>query len=304
MRRAELLIPQVRRATENERVGSTDGISDEEFLQYFTDAVRMLQRQIVTTNPASFRRVLTVAVTGLESYALPVDMLNRNRIAVLEYSPDALAANYYALELRTELERKSIAGYPTQYILQDKTFLVNAFPVSGQFRLTYDYLIPAVDKRRAAVASSTVGATAITALTLSTSAPYDEDDFDLSDNLTIVGFDGTVKMRGIPYTGVTTGVVAIQGSSYTFPSGSTIAVGDYAVLGINASSHPLVDDQAEDFIITYCQKRILMRDSSTDAVDIDPEVQRMAAEVVALYQSNGDAPDVVITNYNYFDDVW
>jgi hypothetical protein len=301
MRRAELLVTQVQRATENERTGTQDGISTEEYYQYLTDGLRHLQSQILQVNPKAFRTSKTYTVSGSESYALPDDILARNQAVTLEYSQSGNARDYVRLKQLTQLERWSETGRPSAYILEGKNFLVNAYPTSGSLRLTYAAALPAVDKRRGTVGAITTTSTALTALTV----VFSDNNFSLSDHLTLVDFNGTIKMRGIPYTavGAGTGVVTIQGSSYTFPTGSTGAIGDYFVLGQNASSHALIDDAAESYLVTYCEKRILNRDSSADAVERDQEVQKMVADLVAIYADDGDVTEVPVSDYSYWQDL-
>jgi hypothetical protein len=305
MRRSSLLIKQIQRATENERVGlgANDGISLEEYYQYLTDGARMLQRQIVALGSTRFRAAYIVSVSGSESYSMPTDMLHPGRVVTLEYSSTGDAADYRRLDRVSQLERYSQTGSPFQYILQGKTFLVNAYPSSGTFRLTYDQAVPTVDKRRGTVSAKTTASGALTALTL---AGYTSADFDLYDALTIIDFYGNVKMRGVPYTSVNsgTGVVAIQGSSYTYPDGSTIAVGDYFALGEYASSHPLIDDHLEGILILYCVKRILIRDSSDDAVMNDAEFKALLVDALDTYADEPDVQEAPVTNHAYFDDLW
>lgn len=301
MRRSELLEKQIRRSTENERIGTTDGISSEEIYQYLTDGVRFLQRKIMLADAEAFRRTYEFDASGSESYALPHDIFTRNSIVNLAYSASGDSADYYPLERVTEKERLTEQGAPGRYLVEGAYVLVNRYPATGSFRLTYDAAVPKVDKRRATVSSQTTAGGALTALTLS---GYTADDYALDDYLTIVDFYGTVKMRGIPFTAVNsgTGVVSILGSSYTYPSGSTIANGDYVCLGAYASSHPQIDDSFEDFLLTYAQRRLLKRDSSLDANDIAEELSDMWQDGVALYARNLDTRDVPIQSHDYFEE--
>lgn len=302
MRRAELLLKQVQRATENERVGTNDGISTEEYYQYFTDGLRLVQREILKVNNKAFRTSYELSADGTEDFDLPADVFARNQIAALEYSASGDPKDYYRLDQVTALERFTSPGLPTQYVVEGKRFFVNAYPSGGKFRMTYTQLLPAVDKRRGTVSAHTKSSTALTALTL---AGYTAADFALYDHLCIVDFNGAVKMRGIPYTTVNsgTGVVSIQGSSYTFPTGSTIANGDYFCLGGNASSHILIDDAAEDFILAYCSKRIMNRDASLDADDIAGDMMMMLQGIIDTYADDADIRGVPIINGSYFGDL-
>ncbi len=300
MRRGELLVKQIQRATENERVGTNDGISLEEYYQYLTDGVRKFQRAVMAVHATAFRTSTTWSADGAESRALPTDIFARNRIVSVEYSSSGSAQDYYPLNLVTQKERFTAAGRPSQYILQGETLLINCYPSTGTFRAVYDQLLPAVDKRRATVSSRTLSSTAITALALS---GYTDADYLLYDHLTVVDFNGAVLMRGVPYTAVTAGVVTIQGGTYTFPTGSTAPVGAYVCLGKNASTHPLIDSQAEDFLLVYAQRRILMRDSSGDAADLTPEEQEMLGGIIAGYSESPDLEPIPILDGGYFQDL-
>lgn len=302
MRRGALLITQIQRATENERTGTQDAISLEEYYQYLTDGCRFIQRQIMKSYPRRFRASTTWSADGSESYSLPTDILSPMHVVTLEYSPSGNARDYRPLEVGIQRQRWSDTGSPSIYIVEDRLLYVNAYPSTGTFRLTYYKLVPAVDKRRGTVSTHTASSTALTALTL---AGYTAADFDLYDHLTVVGTDGTVKMRGIPYSSVNSGsgVVTIQGSSYTFPVGSTIANGDYYCLGEYASTHPLLDLICEDLLILYGCKRIWMRDSSEDALLHDPEILRMLGEILDVYAGTADIQPIPVTNYEFFGDL-
>lgn len=298
MRRASLLELQVRRQTENERTGTTDSISSEEFLQYFTDAQLCIYRRMIARRATAFKAEYIFSAAGTERYSLPGDCFAQGAIT-LEYSSTGDIKDYRPLDKLTHHERISVSGPPCGYILDGTSVIVNPYPSTGSFRLNYNKAMPRVDKRRATVSAHTKSSTALTALTLT---GYTAADYDLYDHLTIVDFDGVIKMRGIPYTAVNggTGVVSIYGSSYTFPSGSTMTNGDYVCLGEHSSTHLQLANFCEDFVLMYCAKRIFNRDSSSDAIDADPEVARMAAEIVENWaDASADVTQVPIINYNF-----
>lgn len=299
MRRSELLEKQSRRASENERVGSSDGISSEEVYQYFTDGLRFLQRKILLAGGTPFRGSFTWSATGAESYALPFDLFTQNNIVALFYSDSGNAEDYRPLDRIVERERLFGDGCPGRYLIEDGYVYVSRYPRFGSFLMIYDKLRPSIDKRRATVASSTTAGGALTALTL---AGYTAADYALSDHLTIVDFNGVVKMRGIPYTAVNagSGVVSILGGSYTYPVGSTIAVNDFVCLGSYASTHPQIDDCFEDFFVTYGQRRLLKRDSTADAEDIAEELSAMWQDGVAVYAMDSDISQVPMPSHDFF----
>lgn len=299
MKRAEHLIKLARRGSENEQAGSTGGISDEEPLQWLTDAVRFLQSKIMLANAERFRRTEYFVATGVEAYDLPWDCYLSNQVIDLSYSSTGNTEDYTPLTKVIVKERLSETGAPARYLLEGRTVLVNRFPASGSFRITYNALAPSVDKRRATVASFTAGAGSLTALTLS---GYTAEDFENFDYLTVVDFSGAVKMRGVPYTAIdaNTGVVSIYAGSYTYPAGSLISNGDFVCLGEYASTHPQVDDALEPFLVTYTQRRFLKRDSSLDANDIAEELRDMWMDALALYGESQDEMQVPITQNIYF----
>jgi hypothetical protein len=293
LRRAELLIKQIQRATENERVGANDGISLEEYYQYLTDGQRFIQAAIIANKSKRYRTATTWDADGVEEQDLPFDILSPEAISNLEYSSSGLAADYRRIDRKTQLERWSDTGVPFQYILEGSVIKVNAYPATGSFRLTYQKKLPSLDKRRASVLSHTKSATALTALALS---GYTDADYLLFDYLTVVGWDGTVKMRGVPYTAVASGVVTVQGGSYTFPTGSTLTnTTDYVCLGDYATTHPQVDDCCEGVLLLYGQKRILNRDSSDDAILHAADMQELMGPMLSNYEPD-DIEDIPIVN--------
>lgn len=299
MRRSELLEKQIRRASENERTGSADGISSEEIYQYLTDGLRFLQRKILLVKGAPFRGTYTWDADGSSYYGLPFDLFSKSSVVAVFYSSSGEETDYRPLEKVVSRERLFGDGCPRRYLIEDDRLYVSRYPDSGSFLMTYEKLRPSVDKRRATVGSQTTSNGQLTALTLS---GYTAADYALSDHLTVVDFNGTVKMRGIPYTAVNsgTGVVTIQGTTYTYPSGSTIANGDYVCLGAYASTHPQIDDAFEDFLVTYGTRRLLKRDSSADAADIAEELVDMWADGVAVYAQESDISDVPQTSDDFF----
>lgn len=296
MRRAELLIKQIQRATENERVGANDGISLEEYYQYLTDGQRFIQQAIIAAGSRRFRTYTTWSADGLETKALPFDVLSPEAVVTLEYSSSGLERDYCKLERRTQLERWSDTGVPFQYILEGTDLKINAYPATGSFRLVYNRRLPRLDKRRGTVASRTLTTLALTALTITPSGAFVQADYDLFDHICVVGWDGTVKMRAIPYTAVSAaGVLTIQGTTYNAPTGSTAPVGDYVTLGEYATTHPQVDDQCESVLLLYGEKRILMRDASDDVIGREAEMQTLLMRLVDGYTSE-DVEEIPITN--------
>lgn len=304
MRRVEHLILHVRRASENERQGTGEGISDEEFIQWLNDAQDMIYSKITRKHRMSFAKETTFAATGAESYtSLPFDIYSRHRIIALDYSETGSEASYRSLTPMTHQERtlrgsSSLPNVASGYVPTQNGIIVVGAPSVGTFRLVYEPILPRLDKRRGTVSTHTKSSTALTALTLTghTAADFSEDDA-----LTIVSATGQVNMRGIPYTAVAGGgAVTISGSSYTFPVGSTLTNGDFVCRGEYASTHSQLPDQCERYLIAYATWRAMKRDSSVDAGEQMNELAMIEDDIVSGFaQMSGDVEQVPIVDATY-----
>lgn len=307
MRRAEQLVAHVRRATENERSGTADGISDEEFLEYLNQGQELVQQAIVREHRTAFAKETTLNASGVESLTLPADCFGRHRILSLEFSPSGVADDYYRLEERRLPERYTLIGHPKAYTPVKTSVLVAPYPLTGTYRLVYDPVLPRIDKRRTTVASRTITSGALTALTLATAAPFNVNDYTLDDFLCVIALDGTIKTAAIPFTAVSAGgVVTIEGGSYTLAAGETFAVGDNVVIGRYSSSHSQLPDLCEKFLLSYCERRILQRDESGARGEMNEDEKAQMAEIVLTFaEISGDIEDIpVISNGYWMDDFY
>ncbi len=304
MRRVEQLITQVRRATENVRVGTTDGLSDEEFIQYLNDAQELCESNIRRVYAKAFVKEKTWSATGAEQVTLPSDIWARQAVISLEWSPTGLAKDYYHLKKRTVRERFTMTGSPSQYVLYNNSILIDCYPATGTFRLIYQMKLPRLDKRRGTVASRTLTATACTALTITPSGLFVQGDYDLYPTISVVDNFGVVLMSGIAYSAVSAaGVLTLEGSSFTFASGETAPVGSYVVLGTNSSPTSSLSDECEKFLLAYCQRRILDRDSSDDRMTISEDEKAMLADIAETFaEISGDIDEIPTFNNDYFND--
>jgi len=309
MRRMEQLVNQVRLQTENTRVGITDGISDEEFIQFVNDGQEDLLSKIFQTNARAFSKVTLVDMTrGQANYSLPADTFMNSRIVLVEYSNSGAAKDFRPLTKNVSTEQRHYEGYPQNYIIQGGDLIISPTPdrsIAGGIRVTYDPIFPRVDKRRTVVGAVTISVGAVTALTLSNSAPFVLGDYNLYDYLSFVDAVGTVKTSGLRFTAVDAGgVVTIPGGSFTQPVGSTIAIGDYVVLGPYASTHSGLPDICEKFLLNYCAMRIFARDSSSDIGDQMSILDNIESAILSNYQdTSGDLDEVPVVDYSYYPEV-
>jgi hypothetical protein len=306
MRRTEQLLTQIRRQTENQRAGVTDGISDEEFIQYLNDGQDDLLSSILAVNARAFSKIaLKDLVRGQSNIALPSDVFLNSRIVLVEFSHSGLTKDFVPLKKNVTAEKRHYEGYPATYIIQGNELIISPTPdrsISNAIRITYDPLLPKLDKRRCAVSSVTISAGSITALSLSTAAPFSVGDYSLFDHICVLNIYGTIKVKGIHVTSVSAGgVVTLTGSSHVLGTGETAANGDYIVLGENASTHSQLPDDCERYLLAYGAMRIFARDSSSDLGDQLGILNDMKTTIVSNFaDSSGDVDEIPVMDYSYY----
>jgi hypothetical protein len=304
-RRVDRLITHIRAISENETANSTTDITDNEIIEYMNEAQHRLQSRILAQHPRIFIKETTItAVQDQEEYNLPADAFLANKILTIEYTDNAGSSRptYHKLIPGYERNRAShISGIPKYYIRRDKlnsdtgSFIASPAPSSSnaQFRVTYVQRLDNLDKRRGIISAVTTTSTQLTALTLDTSGTPPIDSTDLADHefFTIVGKDGTIKMRNVEFDGdggdsinTSTGVVTLEGSAHTFESGETAAVGDYIVGGSDTTSHVRLPRNLERYIIKFAQFQVLKRDSSVDSQEAFQELAMIEQEILEAYQ--------------------
>ncbi len=310
-RRADRLITHIRSITENDTENSTTDITDEEILQYISEAQDRIQSKILAQHPRVFVKEKTIAaVANQEEYSLPSDCYLAGRVLSVEYTDNASAAYpvYHKLRVGTERQRMShLSGIPTTYIRMDKmndasgSFLASPMPTnaSGQFRVLYVQKMDKLDIRRGIVSVATLNSSAltITTLTLDTSgSPPIDTEMDNQDYMCVVDGIGAIKMRNIRFDSIntTTGAVTIN-SGFTYESGETIAVGNYIVAGQNTSTHSKLPDSLERYSIAAAAYKILKRDSSNDSTEALAELGALEAEIIESFKDlEDDLHDIAV----------
>jgi len=295
MRRVDLLINASRRATENQEFTATAGIQDDEFLEYLNNG----QEEIHSVLQSTFPSVLVAfeerqAVQSQESYAAPRDLYLGTRIDQIEYSCSGLATDYYLLKKGNLKERLNVqAGNPAFYIRVGTNILLQPKPQqAGKIRFSYQKAIPKLDVRRATVSSVTLGTDTITNLVFDTTVLLDAPALLEEGAISIVDKNGVIKMRSIPISSIdtSTGIVTVD-AGFTFESGETIAVGDYACRGDFSTTNSELPDVCEKYLLEYCNLRILMRDSQTDSAEVAQLLAKVGETLRLAYAEPSSDPD-------------
>jgi hypothetical protein len=291
--RIDKLITHIRKATENEEVGTGYGIQDSEFIRYLNEAQDRLVSKITQQHPAVFVEETTIdTVANQEAYDIPADAIAFNRVTDVQYSAKSLRGFYTLNRISLKERDTDLKGEPLQYIRKAGQILLSPIPTtsSGQIRLNYIRRPRDLDTRRGKVDSVTLGASSITALSLDhTQSDFDDTNLNLADYITVVDRYGSVKMKNIPIDSVSAvnGDVTIT-SGFTFSSGETIEVGDYVVIGGFSSTHSELPDTCERYLSQYVIWKIFKRDSSSDANQAESELSALENEIISLYADIDD----------------
>jgi hypothetical protein len=309
MRRATQLVKAIRRQSENEQIDPDDGIGDDEVLQYLNDGQERLEAAIIRTHEKAFAAdSLIDLVRDQEIYTLPFGtFINHNLIAV-EYSFTGTVSDYIPLRRGKHIERTSFRGFPSFYIPRVREILINPISdrsVTSGIRITYNPKHPRMDKRRGIVTAVTLAGSAVTNLVVDATSgevSYDPSDFEEFDRISVVDVDGTQKMKNIPLDNADSNGTLTVRSSFAFQTGETIAVGDYVVLGENATTHLQMPQICEKYLIEYGVWKMMIRDSSSDVGQHAQLVAVVEQDIVdAFAEISGDVDRVPIINA---DNVW
>ena len=202
----------------------------------------------VTTNPEG----VTIST---DSY-LGVNVLN------VEYKYGSESGQYRKLKKGSEFERNTRnTGRPTHYIQRNNQILLYPIPsesVTEGLRVTYEEQLATVDVRRGKV-SAVDDVNDPTSITI-TGADLADVSLGGSELLgtyiTVVDKDGAQQMVNIPVTAynTTTGVITL--GSFTSASSEVVAVGDFVVMGADATSHSPFPRAVEPFLVEFAKRDI------------------------------------------------
>lgn len=295
MRTLEQLILVSRRATGNSDFSDTAGVQDEEFIQAINDG----QEEIHGVLNGMFPTILMAekyqdVSIGVETYSIPSDCYMGTRIDNISYSPSGLDQDYYPIRKGSLKERiDGINGNPSFYLRQGSNLIIQPPPQQGgKLRIIYQKTIPYLDIVRGTVSAVTLGTNTITSLTLDTATNLDADALNEQPYMTICDKYGTVKMKNIKIDSVvaSTGQVNIT-SDFTFESGETIAVGDFAFRGKYSSNISQLPDICEKYLIEYSNMRIFVRDSNTDQADVANFLTKIEGTLRSAFAEPDNDPD-------------
>lgn len=287
MKRSDQLITRVRKMTQNVTFTDDSGIQDDEILQGLNDGQERIFSLILDEHSSLFQKEKEIdAVANQANYSLPNDVYLGTRIERVEYSNSGNPQQYYPLRQVELWERDQFeTGLPYLYVRRSGEILIQPTPRSpGKLRVTYQKKIPKLDKRRAKVLAVTLSGSGITSLTLDTTLEIDSDSLVDEGYFTVVDKDGAVQMQAIPVDSIntTSGVVAVS-SGFTFEDGETISIGDWLCMGKFSSTHSLLDDICEKYMLAYAKWEVFKIDSNSDSQERALELSQIEQQIVGSY---------------------
>lgn len=308
MRRLELLIKEVRRATENENASTTSGITDEELANYFNDAQTRLQARITAQHPRMFlAQSLISLVASTEVYGLPADIFLGSRIELLEWKFGSGTNDYEGIAHKALHERDTsyTSAGPYFYIRRDDDILINPVPsaaLTDGLRLTYQKKLRDVDIRRGKIASAAKTGNVLDTITLSDPTTLLNKDKELKtasdavlqsiDYICVVDKDGVSVLDQIPIDDYnkTTRVITVSASFSTTVAAATF-VGAYVVGGKVATSHSDLKDVCERYLVSYVTFKVLRRDSNIQESEFQrDELIALESDIINAYQVPEEDP--------------
>jgi len=262
MRRFELLVNEVRESTDTQDINS---VGVYEVMRYFNDAQKQIQKIIFTANPSADIFVTTanydIAGSSAKEFDLPFDIYAHNSVISLH------SFNGSSITRLANRERSTLYGYA----LVDKQFLLG-FEPQEDLVLNYVYKLPVLSYRLGKISAidTVTGIVTIDGASLIA----DEGFSDRYDDFSIVSSKGVQKATQLELTN-------FAGLDFTFTGTLTgVSVGDYIVCGESGTSHSLLSDECEPFLMAYVQRRILNKISSAEVAteNIFSETERMDLE--------------------------
>lgn len=316
------LIKICRTQTENDEYSNITGIQDSEFESYLNDAQRNIQAAIVKQHPKVFITEKVISVqAGVEKYNIPSDCFLGNKIFNVEYSPTGNLDDYYVINEDIMKYRSSgVDGSPTRYIRVSGKILLSPVPAeSGKLRINYVRALPDLRFPLGYVESISQNSFDINGVTGTYSTiNFSSQNLDKSVTISDIKYDRVYSICNGLGEVVKTDIfrkdrtISFHPSNLNVePTGSSIKTesftsetnleGHYLMPGANSTYIPNIDPSIERYLISYCNWKILKRDSSVDSSEAIQELQLMTDEIVSSYANISD--DIqLIPQLNAWDD--
>lgn len=301
MKRVELLIDMARKLSKNTRYDSDSGVPQDVFVQYFNNAQDSLLKEVVNLKTKYLLKQLDVdVVPGQTRYDYPDDCYMQH-IDTIQWFDTRNPTYYQTLYKSYPKERvTNQTGYPFGYVMHRDGVYMNPPINNGILQFTYIHKPDRLQKRGGLISVATQGGGSLTALTVNPAeASFDETEINAQNYLCVVGKDGAVKARNIPYDSCSAlGVFTL--SPFAIPSGESVAVGDYIVVGPNSTNIPEWDDICESYLIKHAVYEAKYSDGSAWSQEAKDDMARSFASLSGSFSTlSDDITQIPITNLDF-----
>lgn len=289
MRRVTRLLDIIRIEADNE---DSSDVADNTIIEFLNRGQEHIT-SIVTTLDETFlsKESYINVVAGTRDYSLPTDMLLDNKVVSVsrtnQTSPQVEQRLYYLVRQIMPSQDTGQIGY----YIQRNTLSLSPVPsdnVGSGLRINYIKKPLRLDKRRGTISS-------LAPLTIT---GFDTNETLPSDELTIVDSSGTIIVDNIINSGFDSGTGVIT----TTTDVSSASVGQFVLLGPNATTHSELPDQLEKYLIEFANLKLFHKDSSADVAVQSQLLLQMEERIRDMYASNNmDAEYVQILNSEYLD---
>jgi hypothetical protein len=293
-KKVQYLIEDVREEVEDQDVSTSIGMPDSSYLLHLNDGLSRIHALIVNAHPKLFTEEVIVDVDSSDIVLdIPVDAFMGNKILDVKYSTDGNTwGNVPLLDRTQDRDKHPSAALRGYYRESGKIKLIGRPQASSKIKYVYVKKLPKLGFKAASVGLISLDEAnrTITNLTLNTTTDIlNNTILDRNTRLTIVDFEGNVKMQNIPYSSYDTssGVVTVV-PGFTFKEGEAPAVGDLVLGGSYTSDTPLIDDYVEKYLISYATMKMLQRDGSMEVSTQTSVLMAMEKEIVDSYSSVSD----------------
>lgn len=285
MRRLEFLITKVRQSTDNT---DTNGISNNEIIEYFNDGQKYIETLIFKNNPYAdlfkAQQVYDATTTGI--YDLPIDCYSDNAISLVEgrYNITQNNDGYSRIKPITEAEISYMFGY----VIRNNQIIIsgqNNIAQLQNIRVTYFRQLQSLDIRRGVIAA-VVPNTSITVTSFDPTAPLRDDHYSTANA------QGVQAGSNIPSESTASPLITTRTDG--------AAIGEYILTGRNACNASELPDCCEPYLIDYVRQRIYTRNNYDDANKQMYFTEQQKAEIIAIFSKNKKDTDMVpITDYAF-----
>lgn len=300
MRRVELLIDTVRKLSQNTRYDSTSGVPQDIFVQFLNNAQDSLTMEVQNLKTKYFKKQTIVdVVPSQEVYSYPADCYMQ-ALDTIQWTDSSSGTYWQTLFKTTTKEKITIQpGYPFAYVPYEDGFHLNPPITRGKLYVTYIRTPKRLAKRAGQVTVATITGDNLTALTVNPAeASFDQTEINTQNYLCVVDKFGNVKASNILYDSCnSSGVFTL--SSFAL-NGETFAVGDYIVVGKNATNLPEWAPICEGYLIKHAVYEAKYGDSSSWTAqardDMAMYFQKLSGSFALLEE---DINMIPITNLDY-----